>query len=29
MIGILIPLIILIISFILTILLYRHFSQKS
>ncbi len=29
MIGIWIPLIILIISFVLTIFLYRHFSKKS
>lgn len=29
MIGILIPLIILIISFVLTLFLYRHFSKKS
>jgi len=29
MIGIWIPLVILIISFVLTILLYRHFSKRS
>jgi hypothetical protein len=29
MLGIWIPLIVLIISFVLTILLYRHFSKKS
>ena len=29
MIGIWIPLIILVISFVVTILLYRHFSKKS